>query len=290
MMKIHHLNCGTCCPLGGALYDGRSGGVYGRLVCHCMLIESDAGLILIDTGIGTRDIADPERRLSSFLIRVNNFQLRPEETAIAQVRALGFDPADVRHIIISHLDFDHAGGIEDFPNAAVHLLAEEKHSAELRKGNSLVGRKRYRPRQWDEVTDWRLYPMAQGERWHGFDAVRQLEGLPPEILLIPLVGHTWGHAGVAIRQAGGRWLFYVADAYFNDGELAPDYRCPPAMRGYQTLMEVDRAQRLGNQSRIRALAAEQEDNVTIFCAHDAAEFDRLSGRAAALSLGAHRAG
>src|SRR3546814_15732883 len=33
---------------------------------------------------------------------------------------------DVRHIIITHLDFDHAGGIEDFPAAAVHLTGREK--------------------------------------------------------------------------------------------------------------------------------------------------------------------
>jgi glyoxylase-like metal-dependent hydrolase (beta-lactamase superfamily II) len=287
-MRIHHLNCGTGCPLGGVIYDGRSTGLRGRLVCHCLLIETEAGLVLIDTGFGTRDIADPERRMSSMLRRVNGFELRPEETALAQIRALGFDPADVRHIIISHLDFDHAGGIEDFPRAAVHITATEKRSAELARGNAFVGRKRYRPQQWDEVTDWRLYPLTQGERWHGFDAVRALDGVPPEILLVPLVGHTWGHSGVAIAQPNGRWLFYVADAYFNAGELAPQYHCPPAMRAYQTLMEVDRAQRLANQRRIRALTAAHEDDITIFCAHDAEEFDRLSTRSAFQSLGAHR--
>src|SRR3546814_19661406 len=88
---------------------------------YCLLIESDAGLILVDTGFGTRDVDHPHRRLSEFFLTLNNIQLRPEETAVAQVRALGFDPRDVRHIIITHLDFDHAGGIEDFPAAAVHL-------------------------------------------------------------------------------------------------------------------------------------------------------------------------
>ena len=49
-MRIHHLNCGTDCPLGGALFDGRSVSPLGRLVCHCLLIETDAhGLVLIDT-------------------------------------------------------------------------------------------------------------------------------------------------------------------------------------------------------------------------------------------------
>src|SRR3546814_7811155 len=95
-MRIHHLSCGTCCPIGGRRFDGTTDGPFGHLVCHCLLIESDAGLILVDTGFGTRDVDHPHRRLSEFFLTLNNIQLRPEETAVAQVRALGFDPRDVR--------------------------------------------------------------------------------------------------------------------------------------------------------------------------------------------------
>jgi glyoxylase-like metal-dependent hydrolase (beta-lactamase superfamily II) len=133
-MRILQLNCGTCCPVGGRLFDGRSHGPLAELVCHCLLIETDAGLVLVDTGFGTRDVDHPHRRLSDFFLKLNNPQLRIEETAIAQVRHLGFDPADVRHIVVSHLDFDHAGGIEDFPNAVVHLTAREKEVADARSG------------------------------------------------------------------------------------------------------------------------------------------------------------
>lgn len=211
-MRIHHLNCGTCCPVGGRLFDGSSDSPFGHLVCHCLLIESDRGLILVDTGFGTRDVAHPHRRLSDFFIYFNNIQFRLEDTAANQVRRLGFDPADVRHIVITHLDFDHAGGIEDFPNATVHLTAREKEVADQQKGGAFVGTRRYRPLQWDEVEDWRLYPFGGGEPWFGFDCVRDLQGLPPEILLVPLAGHTWGHSGVAIDTPEG-WLFYAGDAF-----------------------------------------------------------------------------
>ena len=53
-------------------------------------------------------------------------------------------------------------------------------------------------------------------------------------------------------------------------------RCPPRMAGYQRLMEVDRAARLDNQSRLRQLTREQAD-VRMFCAHDRVEFDLLAG-------------
>ncbi len=287
-MRIHHLNCGTCCPLGGALFDGVSDGALGRLVCHCLLIESDQGLILIDTGFGTKDVHD-HNRLPLFFRLLNNIQLRPEETAIHQVGALGFKPEDVRHIVISHLDFDHAGGIEDFPQATVHLLARE-HKAALDHDGGIHGRRRYQTRQWDEVAKWELYRAGDGDGWMGFQAVRDLRGLPPEILMVPLYGHTRGHSGVAIQEDDGRWLLYASDAYFYRGEIGTEeYRCTPGLRFYQTMMDTDRAARLKNQARLRRLAREREDEVRIFCAHDAVEFDILANQVPAVMPVAERA-
>ena len=47
-MRIHHLNCGTMCPWGGRLMDGRKdrAGEPARVVCHCLLIETNDGLVL----------------------------------------------------------------------------------------------------------------------------------------------------------------------------------------------------------------------------------------------------
>ena len=82
-MHIHHLNCGTNCPLGGQLIDGIRKGLTVKLVCHCLRIESADGLVLVDTGLGTEDIQRPAPRLSSTLLLMNNFRLRPQETALA---------------------------------------------------------------------------------------------------------------------------------------------------------------------------------------------------------------
>ena len=126
-MRVHHLRCGTDCPVGGALFDGRSAGPLGELVCHCLLIETpNSGLVLVDTGYGLRDYVDPfPDRISRPFAALLNIRLRQEETAVRQIEALGLSPSDVRHIVITHLDFDHAGGIEDFPQATVHLTRTE---------------------------------------------------------------------------------------------------------------------------------------------------------------------
>ena len=275
-MRIHHLNCGTDCPLGGGLFDGRSLSLTGRLVCHCLLIETDAhGLVLIDTGYGLKDVHhphDPPARITRTMRRLLNIKLREADTAIRQVQLRGFDPADVRHIVLTHLDFDHAGGLEDFPSAVVHLMDREYRAATGPR-TGFVPRNRYRPRQFDEVTQWRRYGSG-GEPWFGFETVRDLEGLPPEILLVPLPGHTWGHAGVAIDTGNG-WLLHAGDAYFYRGEMrAHQRRCTPGLAAYQTMMEVDRELRFANQSRLRTLSVDRAPDVKIVCAHDPVEFER----------------
>lgn len=201
-----------------------------------------------------------------------NIRLREEETALRQVEALGFQARDVRHIVLTHLDFDHAGGLDDFPEAAVHVLEREWRAASGPR-TGFVSRNRYRPAQYDNVRDWRLYG-SQGEPWFGFDAVRNLAGLPPEILMVPLPGHTWGHAGIAIAQPHG-WLLHAGDAYFYHGEMRNTVRrCTVGLRGYQTMMEVSRDLRLANQERLRRLTIDRRHDVRVICAHDAVEFER----------------
>jgi glyoxylase-like metal-dependent hydrolase (beta-lactamase superfamily II) len=188
------------------------------------------------------------------------------------VRNLGFSPRDVRHIVLTHLDFDHAGGLEDFPDATVHVLEAEAEIAEVRHG--LIQNRRYRPEQWDEVRNWSFYNSG-GERWFGFEAVRDLVGLPPEILMVPLPGHTVGHAGIAIDAPEG-WLLNAGDAYFYRHEMDPEPRCTPGLAAYQRMMEQDRPTRLHNQARLRDLANDGRANVRIFCSHDPIELEALS--------------
>lgn len=277
-MRIHHLNCGTDCPFGGAFFDGRSLSPLGRLVCHCLLIETDQGLVLVDTGYGLKDVHHPHRgpepRITRTFRAMLNIRLREEETAVRQIERLGFSPADVRHILLTHLDFDHAGGLEDFPQATVHLMDAE-FSAATGPRPSFVLRNRYRPRQFDEVRNWRRY-SGTGEPWFGFDAVRQLEGLPPEILMVPMPGHTWGHAAIAVDTGDG-WFLHAGDAYFYRREVRqPKRQCTPGLRWYQTLMEVDRSQRLDNQAKLRRLSLGRAAGVRMICAHDPVEFERCA--------------
>jgi glyoxylase-like metal-dependent hydrolase (beta-lactamase superfamily II) len=275
-MRIHHLNCGTHCPLGGAFYDGASRGLLANICTHCLLIETGSGLVLVDTGYGLQDTRTPRSRLARLWPAILNVDYREEDTALRQVEALGFSARDVRHIVLTHLDFDHAGGLEDFPEARVHVMEKERDAAE-HKRRGLVPRQRYRPLQWDGVRDWRAYATG-GEPWFGFEAVRSLDGLPPEILMVPLAGHTLGHAGVAVRACDG-WLLHAGDAYLYHGQMdVTGHRCTPGLTIYQAIMDTDRPARRANQERLRELKRRGGD-VTVFCSHDTQELAALQARA-----------
>lgn len=256
--------------------DGRAGSIMqrGKLCCHCLLIEMADQLVLIDTGFGLRDVAHPRARLSGFFLSLMSPDFREEMTAIRQIERLGFRPGDVAHIVLTHLDFDHAGGLDDFPQAQVHMLRQERDDAVAQR--SWLDRQRYRPQQWSNRARWQVYDPQSGSDWFGFRSVRDLRGVPPEILMVPLRGHTFGHAGIAIRDDTG-WLLQAGDAYFYHREMDQrDPYCTPGLRFYQTLMEKDRSARFDNQARLRELKHAHAE-VSVICAHDPMEFERMSG-------------
>jgi glyoxylase-like metal-dependent hydrolase (beta-lactamase superfamily II) len=277
-MRIHHLNCISTCPLGGRLMDGRTKSMVrrGELACHCLLVEAQSQLVLVDTGLGLRDVANPRDRLSAFFLGLVSPALREEMTAIRQVERLGYDPRDVGNIVLTHLDFDHAGGLDDFPHATVHMMQVERDCAAAQR--TWLDRQRFRPQQWSTRANWRVYCPSATDRWFGLQRVRALDGLEREIVLVPLAGHTHGHAGVAV-QDGERWLLLAGDAYFFHGEVDPaGPHCTPGLRFYQWMMEKDRSARIANQVLLRALRRTRPSQVTIFSAHDVTEFEQLSGR------------
>jgi|SRR6478609_3922278 len=270
-MRIHHLNCGSLRAVEHA-------GEERRAVCHCLLIETDRdGLVLVDTGLGTADVADPSRTLGAEFLGRAQPVLDLAETALHQVRALGHDPADVRHVLLTHLDLDHAGGLSDFPGARVHLLEAERRAALGAPGPHPEDRIRYRPAHWAHHPDWVGHQQTGDAPWFGFDSVRPLPGLADDLALVPLGGHSAGHAAVAVRD-GDRWLLHCGDAYYFHHETDPDRpQGHPGMDVLQQLTEVDRPLRLGNHARLRELVREHAGRVVPFSSHDPWEYARLAG-------------
>lgn len=258
------------CPYSARLMAGEGGWTdAAEIVAHVVVIESSDGLVLVDTGLGVADVSNPART-GGFFRHLVRPRYRVEETAIERLRALGFEPADVRHILLTHCDVDHAGGLPDFPGAQVHLFRAELEAA-LDPG--LRERLRYVPEQWAHGPDWVTYETG-GDRWFGFDSVRAIEGIDVEVAIVPLLGHTRGHSAIAVRD-GDRWLMHCGDAFFHHGEIATPPAGPPGLRVFQAMTEIDGKSRRHNQERLRELARAHGDEVEVFCAHDPHDLERL---------------
>jgi glyoxylase-like metal-dependent hydrolase (beta-lactamase superfamily II) len=260
-MKVHHLNCGTMrMPTA-------------PLICHVLLLEAAGGLVLVDSGFGLQDIADPQGRLGSYRF-VTRPVLDPAETAIRQIEALGFSAGDVRHIVMTHLDSDHAGGLSDFPRAEVHTTAAEWAAARARR--TLVERNRYRAAQWAHGPRIVTHEPT-GEAWRGFAAARPLDAIAPGLVQLSLPGHTRGHAAFAIDR-GDTWVLHAGDAFYHHGVIDGVGREPFVLSVQERMVAVDWQQVRENHERLAELHRRADPNLMIVSAHDPSLLARASAR------------
>jgi len=262
--RIHHLDCCTLCPLGGRW----AWGPHGKLCAHVLLLETRTGeLVLVDTGVGLADREHRRQRLGWFGV-LGAFPTTAQGAAVESIRDLGLDPADVKHVVLTHFDLDHAGGIADVPQARVHLMAAELDAARAPTSRERI---RYRPAHLQAVKHWKPYAPT-GQAWHGFPAVQEVEGLQGDVLLVPLSGHTRGHAGVAVRTPQG-WLLHAGDAYFHRGRLTGE-PMPIGFSTFERVSALDWSRVRANQERL-AEVVRDDPQVHVFSAHDPQELAEL---------------
>jgi len=248
MVEIHHLNCVKIVSL------------FNDNVCgHCLLLNENNKLVLVDTGIGLLDTLNPIERIGQQLIDIVGYCFDENLTAVRQIENLGLDPELVTDCIISHLDNDHIGGLADFPNATVHVGIEE-----LENFNSQNPRYLKTPLSHNPII--KTYPKSD-YNWFGFEARKISVDIETEIFLVPLFGHTWGHCGVAIN-VNSNWIFYIGDAYYMRVEL--DNSNHPVNELAKMRADNDNW-RTSTVEKIRKLICDHPE-IEVFSYHDIEEF------------------
>jgi glyoxylase-like metal-dependent hydrolase (beta-lactamase superfamily II) len=166
---------------------------------NCLLVETPAGRVLVETGIGER-VSDKVRAMRGY-----------EGTPIVPaLRDAGFDPASVDVVAMSHLHFDHAGGLlladgaRAFPRATIVAQRAEWEIA-LGDNPRLVAS--YDQPEIRLVREWGTEAAADGER-----------ELLPGVSVIPTGGHSAGHQAIVVRGTGGS---HRTVAFFGDLCMRP---------------------------------------------------------------------
>lgn len=271
LKRVYHLNCGTFRPWPSM-----------TLVTHVLVCEMEHGLVLVDVGIGSADIADPTERLGRSA-ELSGAQLRTEETAVAQIERLGFSRTDVTDVVATHLDYDHIGGLADFPGATLHTtateLAEARHPRRTTGGSA-----RYRRAHVEAISKVRTYSEPDIEILRlPAHQINDMSGM----FLLPMPGHTLGHAAVALQAPGRGWLLHAGDAFMHRDRITTSSDTSNTLSGrvigvVEMFMATDRRQVKANH---RALAELQGSGVRLFCSHDARLFHALHAEEVDLAHG-----
>ncbi len=125
MTRLFAMSCGQLNIPAAYLTPGFQPGQRFDTRVGMFLLEHPRGLLLFDTGAAPECVDDLAGWWGSSMAENFPYRVRSEDIIDAQLRALGYRPRDVRHVVLSHLHLDHAGGMKLFPQARFYAQAHE---------------------------------------------------------------------------------------------------------------------------------------------------------------------
>jgi N-acyl homoserine lactone hydrolase len=232
----------------------------------CFLVEHPAaGVVLVDTGLppaAARSHAAAFGRRGAMLLpkpRVDE-----ASTVIAQLGERGLDPLDVDVVVMTHLHYDHAGAVGEFPSSTFVVDQAEWNAAA--SGRVSQG---YVRRLFDHAFDWRAIDFT-GRAVTSFASFGRTVDLfgDGSVRLLSTPGHTLGHVSVLLRLASGRELLLTGDAAAArrsiDEQLVPLFAADQHLYR-RSLREIRRY-------------LEQTPSAEVVCGHDADGWSQVRER------------
>lgn len=208
------------------------------------LIEHPKGLVLYDTNLDPEAVTDPSGTYGP-IGEAFGLQFAPEQAVDEQVRAAGFDPADVDQVVLSHVHFDHTGGLGRFPDAKVVLGEGEMAFSAWPTGSN---------QGFFRSVD--LEPLRGRER----DILEVPVGVDHDLfgdgslVLISTPGHSPGHMSLLVRLEGGASYVLAGDATHSREALEQEIICPS---------DVDTVSAVRSIKRLKLLRAAYDAPVLI---------------------------
>ncbi|MFT5684955.1 MAG: N-acyl homoserine lactone hydrolase [Myxococcota bacterium] len=220
-----------------------------------VLNHPTAGVVVIDPGFGQRTVDAPHEAPGRATVRTTGLVMGTP--LIAQLTE------SVDRILVTHMHIDHAGAIEDFPDAMVQITAAEWEFGSRRRPIRAVI-----PAAGQSVRAVEPLTFADGA-YGSFDAHSDVLG-DGSLIALPTFGHTPGHTAFLVNLPGGSFLL-TGDAAWVDEHLSQ-----PALKGRMArgLIEVDGEANGEALWRLRALS-EAIPGVVILTGHDPDNLTRV---------------
>ncbi len=191
---------------------------------NAFLIRHQSGLVLFDTGLDPAIKTDPayiQQAIGRVLVdRIFQFHIAPEDKLGVQLLKLGIDPAQIHTAVISHLHFDHIGGIADIPHA--ELMVSEAEWAQLSEPHP---EREWFLREHIEIPGAKWKPITfqapSDPALSMFDGCFDLFG-DGALVLLPTPGHTPGSTSLLVRSKDKPPVLLVGDLAYRAGFIGTD--------------------------------------------------------------------
>lgn len=194
------------------------------LPLQAFLIQHRDGLVLFDTGIDPAILFDKhyiKQAIGRFLLpRIFRFHLKETDRIDHVLAAAGVEAGGIRTAVISHLHFDHVGGIAQIPQA--ELLVSDREWAILSEPQP---EREWILREHIEIPSakWRqiAFKPTDDPLFEGFDGIHDVAG-DGSMVLLPTPGHTAGSMSMLVRRDGWDPILLVGDLTYETALLEKD--------------------------------------------------------------------
>ena len=166
-------------------------------------VDHPEGWVLVDCGVHPDFAVDPVGRLGE-QAAMSDLTVGPEDDVAHRLATIGVAPEQVAHVVVTHLHYDHCGGLSLLPNATVHVQAAERRFA---ADPPVYQAPAYIPDDW-------AGPLT----WHEVSGEHDLFG-DGSVVMFPTPGHTPGHQSVLVRLPG-QAVIVVGDAAYHPRKMA----------------------------------------------------------------------
>lgn len=191
-----------------------------------LIRHPSAGLILVDTGLHPSIASDPTENLGRFTNWLMRPAMEPGQDVLSQLREKGISSSDIRMVLFTHLHYDHASAISEFPDSTLIVNAVEWQYAATVRNPEFKG---YRRQQYDYAFDFRTISFDSDEvsSYASFGRTLDLFG-DGSIRLAFTPGHSPGHQSVICRLKESD-LVISGDAIYEERQLESGANLPGSM-------------------------------------------------------------